>query len=521
MDTKKGFGKAPAAALWAAAVLCAVFGLVLLMRLEPPAPEAPLIIAIAALLCAGLCFFGAGFIRNAKKTPFLRSRWVPGALFTVGLAFCLLLPPLSGPDEPAHYATAYRWSEILLGRAKASDPPSQREIGYVRYATEYRAEDAALIRRFLSDGASEKKNILPYAYGTASVPEGDPVRMETPSYPYTVVGYAPAIAGLTVGRLLGLGAVAAAMLARVFNLAVCALIAGAALRRARFGGEMLLVTALFPMTLHLCASITPDGLMICIALYAFARFTILFDTKRGLTLAAILPFTAAVFLASLIKMYCAPLALLLLLLRRRQFMKKPLRNAAVLIGAGAVCLAVFLGNREAVMSVLRGTAVSYTGDAWTLGEVLGSPLRFLGMFLRSVLSDLPMIACTLPGYSLGAFTVRLPGYAYAAAYLALAAIAAAAPAGNQKDRRLLWCIPIALCALFPAYGSMLLWWTPRQSDRILGVQGRYFLPVTAPALVPLQCAGVFADGRPAAWAAAAAAVLDAAAVLILLTGMIF
>ena len=41
----------------------------------------------------------------------------------------------------------------------------------------------------------------------------------------------------------------------------------------RFAILALALIALFPMTLHLCASITPDGLMICLALYAFARFT--------------------------------------------------------------------------------------------------------------------------------------------------------------------------------------------------------------------------------------------------------
>ena len=127
----------------------------------------------------------------------------------------------------------------------------------------------------------------------------------------------------------------------------------------------------------------------------------------------------------------------------------------------------------------------------------------------------------LGGYSLGAFTVQLPSYFYALCYLVLILVAALPEKQDALPAKkcLLWCLPIGLLALLPAYGSMLLWWTPVDSPYILGVQGRYFLPVLpllVSALSALPCKIYRAD----TWCLALICGLNSIGVLLMLRGIL-
>ena len=473
---------APLTAIFAAGALCVVFVGRGLERAAGLPAGAELLAWLLGILSGTVLLLCALLIVGAVKReqPVERSPLVFPLLVAAALLFCLLLPPLSGPDEPSHYATAYRYSNILLGRASVLDEPERESIGYVFYNQNYRGGDAELIRAYASLSAVDYEHFYSPAYGTLQLLEDNTTlrRSSFASYPYTVIGYLPAIMGLTVGRVLGLDGVITAFLGRLCNLLITAGLMTSAIRKTPRGGRILLAVALLPMTLHLLGTFSPDGLMVAVALLSFRGFMELLEGEEPLTVGQTLPFAACCALASMLKLYCAPLCLLILLVPPARFRRRAGYVSGILLAVLFTLGGVVLGSFEALKGVFAETAVAYT-EAFTLGDVLEQPLHFIGMFFRSLIKDLPMLALTIVGYSLGAFTVQLPSYLFGLCYLLLLLLAGlpGESEGDGQKKRLFWCLPIGLLALLPAYGSMLLWWTPMDSPYILGVQGRYFLPV--------------------------------------------
>jgi len=252
-----------------------------------------------------------------------------------------------------------------------------------------------------------------------------------------------------------------------------------------------------------------------VAFLAFRGFMELLEGEEQLTMGDTLPFAAACALASMLKLYCAPLCLLLLVVPLSRFKKRSGWVLGILTAFLFTLGGVVLGNFDALKGVFSETAVAYT-EAFTFGDVLEQPLHFAGMFVKSLFKDLPMLAMTIVGYSLGAFTVQLPSYLFSLCYLVLMLLVALPQREDAlgPKKRLLWCLPIGLLALLPAYGSMLLWWTPIDSPYILGVQGRYFLPVL-PLLVTALSALKLRLPRLDTWCLALICCLNCTAVLLM------
>ena len=96
------------AAIFAAGALCVVFTRGIYQAAASLPREAALLtLVLGGLALLVLCICGALVFQSVRKEePVERSWLVYPLLVAAGLLFSLLLPPLSGPDEPSHYATA-------------------------------------------------------------------------------------------------------------------------------------------------------------------------------------------------------------------------------------------------------------------------------------------------------------------------------------------------------------------------------------------------------------------------------
>ena len=214
---------------------------------------------VPALLLALAVLLGALLIaRGAKaQTVFCAA----GAL--LGVAFSLVTPPLTGPDEYAHAAASYALASQLTGQ------PTYDEEGrlYMRPC------DAPL----MTDRTGEASAFVYKAVAEHLLDGGNPNEATVPvkvSAPYTVVHplYAAQTAGVTLARLLGLGFYGMLWLGRLANLAVYLLLGWFAVRTMPFAKELMFAAALLPMSLQLAASFSPDAFVlgICFALTALA-----------------------------------------------------------------------------------------------------------------------------------------------------------------------------------------------------------------------------------------------------------
>ena len=192
----------------------------------------------------------AGWFCVNKKIPVHRMFCLCGAL--LGLGFAVVLPPLCGPDEYAHGASAYALASRLSGQ------PAYDEAGQLYM----RACDAS----YMTDETGPS-GALVYADWLRQVGEGGNSSQLTQAVPVRSSGsasylYLPSALGVLAGRALGLSFYGLWLLGRLGSLAAYLALGTWALRRMPFGKTLLFTALILPSTLGLAASFSADTLVI-------------------------------------------------------------------------------------------------------------------------------------------------------------------------------------------------------------------------------------------------------------------
>ncbi len=202
-------------------------------------------------LAAGLAvMLVAGWLCVAKKIPLHRTFCLCGAL--LGLGFAVVLPPLCGPDEYAHGASAYALASRLGGQ------PAYNEAGELYM----RACDAP----YMTDETGPSGAFV-YADWLRQLGQGGNSSQLTETVSVRSSGsasylYLPSALGVMAGRALGLSFYGVWLLGRLGSLAAYLALGTWALRRMPFGKTLLFTALILPSTLGLAASFSADTLVI-------------------------------------------------------------------------------------------------------------------------------------------------------------------------------------------------------------------------------------------------------------------
>lgn len=195
-------------------------------------------------------------------------------IMAIGWTFCmqLVMPPISGPDEVAHYYSAYHCSNIMLGMKDHDLGTDTSNLGRWEPDQSYfymRGEDYYMMPYL--------DVTFPYQY--AILAQGNFVKHSEDLKDNVKVYIAPAKAsrylvsgaGITIARLLGFGFAGVIFMGRFFN-SLSLVIAGyIALKLLPVGKHQFFTFALFPGVLHLCSSYSYDNMSI---LFSLALFTL-------------------------------------------------------------------------------------------------------------------------------------------------------------------------------------------------------------------------------------------------------
>ena len=262
----------------------------------------------------------------------------------LGLAFCLVTPPLGGPDEYVHLAGSYAMASERLGQhtydlegrllMRACDAPHMSDVTGPADAFVYKRVFSTLAERGC-DGAL-----------TAAAEVRSPGKV-------AALLYLPQTAGVLLARVLGLGFTGLVLAGRLCNLAVYIALAAFALWRMPYGKNLLFVTMLLPGCLQLAASFSPDALVLGLA-FAFTAHVLAMAAEeralRGWECAVLLALAAALGPAKAV--YVLLVGLVLLIPARR--FAKPLYGLGLKAGAfAAAALGWLVYNLEYIRYILR------------------------------------------------------------------------------------------------------------------------------------------------------------------------
>lgn len=424
---------------------------------------------------------------------------VAGMVVVFGLLYCVTMTPLSPPDEPHHYHSAYQLSNYLMLRLNSLDQGDARHFDYTGLTSHANTEEGYL--RILED------------FTTGDELEGE-VTIPTPRNLRYFVEYLPQAIGISAGRILGLGFVGVFYLGRLCNLLFYSACVYWAIRMAKRFRPVLAMVTLLPMSLHQAASYSYDGFINGIA---FLLIAYLINGIYGTGALSKTEYVRILLLGMLLapaKVVYAAILLLALAIpgerfenRRQQVIKLLLLFAA----AGAMVLLFQLPMLTKLSADSAESALNWEGQHnYDLNFIFEHPIKTARIFVDTLKAMGSWYYETCIGRRLSGLTLVLPS-SIVSAFTVLLVLAiperADSPFQTKRGERfLLGAIFIGVVLLIML--SMFLGWTSDTRTTIQGVQGRYFLPILPLGLMALSNRTIVRTRDYLKWQYAAVAVLQ-------------
>lgn len=419
-------------------------------------------VLVALVLLAG----GAGACLLIYK---FRIRFEKAFIFVfliLGIVHMFLMPAYSTPDERAHFATAYYYSDIILGE-EAVDAD-----GNVMVRNEDLLLNVENIRPSLSTYSLIADNIFEGCKDDTMV-SFDTTPLDVPFW-----SYAPQTLGITLARLLGFGNIMLLLTGDLFALLFYAACVYMAVKLIPFGKAMMAVISLLPMALETAGSYSYDVLVNGLSfLFIGYVFYLAYEKKRAWVKDWILMAVIIFFLAP-VKVVYVLLAFLCLLIPMESKRKFWLGTVGVIASGGLSCLILRL---TAIMNLAVQSGAGSAGTAentYTISYILSDIPRVIGVLYNTLCRQSDAILAPLYGQKLGYWDVSVPYYISFGFVLVLAVSLLA----KEKERIYIksWQKVLMLVLIVGMTGgitlSMMLDFTDVTDTVVRGIQGRYFIP---------------------------------------------
>lgn len=396
---------------------------------------------------------------------------------TLGIAYMFSITPLSVGDEAHHYQSAY----IVSGYMLFKEDPYSAEASHFDYnelAGHYNVP-GAYIRFFdegivSSDAESEKIDlVMPETY--------------TLDYP---LFYLPQAMGITIARLLGLGFFGIFYLGRLFNLLFYVFCVSFSIKRLAAFRLPVFLTGLLPMSLHQAASMSNDTFIFGVSILFIAyAISCIYEKETFLRSDYIVLLTAGVLLSPA-KVVYFPIVFLVFLAAwkwKDTIGYKAWILAASITAASTLVILIFMGSNAAAMAGEQD--LNWEGGRnYTLSFILENPVETIKIFLRSLYHMREWYFYSLFGQFLSGLTLILPRW-YIRVIVAI--LVAGIVYGKKEEWQPSWLhrgTYFTICAAVVVLNltAMFLGWTSDWHPVVLGIQGRYFIPVLPLALLMLK-----------------------------------
>jgi uncharacterized membrane protein len=405
-----------------------------------------------------------------------------------GLAFIFIVPPFQNPDEPMHFHRSYQLSTLNI-----SSEPNENGVygGMIPVSILELVRDSEISHNFDYGFRFhlDYTKLMSYKYGGEERFEGFPNTAI-----YTPIVYAPLIISHWLVSLLDAPILATVYLGRIFSLLLVAIAVYFSIRLLPFGKWVLFAITLIPMFIASSVSMGADAVTYAVSILFVSLVLNLSFSKKKTSIKKIILLIGLVLAIGFIKQAHIPLLALLVLLPifNSRFREK---KVFILLGiAAAASFAIFL------LWYVRTSGITINFNSSIQPElqkdlILSNPVVFLKVMLATYLTN------NANGFIIGMFgnfgwlTATLPML-----FIIISAIIVIFSVGttSKNEQRLekifkitktktwfglitigVFCIVIAIIS-----AALYLYWTPYQFGSILGIQGRYFLPILPLLLLP-------------------------------------
>ena len=381
------------------------------------------------------------------------------------------ITPFSPPDEPHHYHSAYEVANYLSLRGNPEVGDSA-DFDYAGFAGHHNTSGGYL--RAMEDIDAQPVN-------------GHPISIPMPRNASYFIQYLPSALGLTLARIMNLNFVGSFYLGRLFNLMFYAVCVFFAIKQTPIFKLLFCLIALMPMALHQAASFSYDSFINGTALLLTALLLKAIYEDGPLPKSNYFAIMVVGMLLSPTKLVYWAILLLAILIPEERFgsKKRKIIGVVLLLFTGILLIAIFKLNDILTQTVaVEKDSLNWEGQHnYTLGFLIKNPIATLRILINTLQQFSLGWVCGAVGFSFSGLTLLVSKW-IPISYLLLCL---ASVLIWSKDETVL-CRRSDVCqrmAYFLTFGIvslaivliMFIGWTSDTHDVVLGVQGRYFIPV--------------------------------------------
>ena len=412
---------------------------------------------------------------NYKKNVSLHKLFLIAGLL-IGCSYMLLITPLSVPDENYHYNSSYLVSNYLLFKNDKHEA-TKKHVNYDGFMVHDNVSSA--YGRF-TDGVFLTQKDLE---------ETDRIE-ERYSLDYPIQ-HVPQAIGVSIARLCRLNFVGVFYLGRLFNLLFYLLCTYFAVKCIPYFKGALFVIGLLPMSMQQAASLSSDSFINGLSFLIIAITCKLIMTEKQIDYKEKIAIITCIILLSPVKVIYYLLAAMLFIIPAERYHNTKERIIFILtaIGSGIIAILLTRLNALAIMTQQHTSVDTWNNERYySISDFIADPRSAVDIFLKSFDMNVISYFETMLGSELSGFTIILPSWIVF--LLAISFLMNAIKQPNDcyvfrgRDRAFI-CF-IIICVVVLVMTSMLLGWTTIDYDYIVGVQGRYFIPIALLVVLALR-----------------------------------
>ena len=445
----------------------------------------PFVFAIVEMVLLALLY--QKYIMNVRESEIPFSKIYLFLILLFGTAYLLVFLPYISPDEPTHYLSAYRVSNLFLGKIGRWDNERllMRIEDYHFYDLQQRVLNAEYYKKI-----TENTRLFASDSGF--------MMADGPMLTNAVFSYFAAGVGITAARVLHLSASMTFLAGRFANLIFYLLVLRHLMKKIPFGKTALYAVSMLPMMLHMIASYSYDVMTFCfVALFVVQVMCMVCSPERISRRDYFLCIVYGMLMAPS-KMVYIPLLFLVLMIPGEKLDTENGRARMKKMGMIGICIASTLAIILIVNSLSADSAIREMMEedatvnmltwihepGYTISWILNHFGEYILMCVRTVIKYTDYYFFTMVGDALGWLDISVPRV-----YVMISFIYFLLGVNSRTDgfdwplinsSKKLWIVLLCMGSAFLTILVMALNWTPMSYNFISGVQGRYFLPLMIP-----------------------------------------
>lgn len=388
----------------------------------------------------------------------------------LSIFYAIFMLPLNVPDEGAHFSRAYDISE---GNIFATDSIILKEL-----------EDDSHTR--ISSYKDLQKELSKETNYNEEIQKVSPAQSNSP------ILYIGTTIAICICKILNCNIFYAFYLGRIFNIVIYLTLGYLTIRKIPFGKIVMAIYLCMPMMLQQAASCSADSILNATLIYYIAHLLYIVFKETPITKKdqiILYALTALIGMFKYIYILVAGILFIAIFVKKEE-KKEIIKTIGIMILIGSIFAIGWFGYT----STLKAKPISFTNyyeesninPAEQVQYIIKNPIAFIITFAKEFLIYEQEYIFGAIGSKLGWLDINV-NMGIITAFIVILIISTISEENKYEftPKSKIWILTILLAIAFLLKIIMFITWSPVGSDRIWGLQGRYYTPILFLALLCL------------------------------------